>query len=126
VRDWDIRPYLKNGYPALYQQFLANVLHRGCADMIVPVPNTSAITARLLHRRGVVADLVYIDGSHDEEDVYQDLSAYWNLLRPGGVLCGDDWHAFWYGVICAVNRFAREHELPVQVTGQKWLLRKQG
>jgi Methyltransferase domain len=124
VPGWDIRPYLKHGFPALYHQFLANVMHSRCEDVIVPVPNTSSIAARLLARQQVVADLVYIDGSHDEDDVYQDLLHYWKLLRPGGLLVGDDWHAYWYGVICAVNRFARERDLPLQVAGQKWLLRK--
>src|SRR5262249_37008118 len=124
VRGWDIRPYLKHGYPALYYQFLANVLHSKCEDLIVPVPNTSTNAARWLHRQQVTADLVYIDGSHEEDDVYQDLCNYWKLLRPGGVLVGDDWHAFWFGVICAVNRFVRERDLPLQVVGQKWLLQK--
>jgi SAM-dependent methyltransferase len=126
VRGWDIRPYLKNGYPALYYQFLANVLHSRCEDVIVPVPNASSNAARWLHRQRVAADLVCVDGSHDEDDVYQDLCGYWKLVRPGGFLFGDDWHAYWFGVICAVNRFAREHDLALQVVGQKWALQKPG
>jgi predicted O-methyltransferase YrrM len=124
VRGWDIRPYLRHGYPTLYHLFLANVMHAGFADLIVPIPNTSAIAARWLARQGVVADLVYVDGSHEEDDVYADLRSYWPLLRPGGVLAGDDWHVRWFGVICAVNRFAREHDLAIQFSGHQWLLCK--
>jgi hypothetical protein len=124
VRGWDIRPYLKNDYPSLYYQFLANVLHSGCEGVIVPVPNASSNAARWLRRQGVTADLVCVDGSHEEDDVYQDLCGYWKLLRPGGFFFGDDWHAYWYGVICAVNRFARERDLSLQVVGQKWALQK--
>jgi predicted O-methyltransferase YrrM len=123
---WNIRPHLRHGYPALYYQFLANVLHTGCADLVVPVPNTSANAARWLARQGVAADLVYVDGSHEEDDVYRDLCDYWKLLRPGGVMVGDDWHARRFGVICAVNRFARERDLPVRVAGQQWVLQKPG
>jgi predicted O-methyltransferase YrrM len=114
---WDVRPLLKHGYPTLYFQFLANVMHKGCSDLIVPLPNTSANAAKLLARHRVSADLVYIDASHEEEDVYRDLCDYWRLLRPGGVMAGDDWHARWYGVICAVNRFVKEHRLPLEISG---------
>jgi hypothetical protein len=124
VRGWDLRPYLRHGYPTLYYQFLANVMHRGCQDLIVPLANTSANGARWLARQQITADLVYIDGSHEEDDVYDDLCRLWRLLRPGGALCGDDWHAYWYGVICAVNRFARERELSIELSEQQWILRK--
>ena len=124
IRGWDIRPYLKHGYPTLYYQFLANVLHQECHDVVVPVPNTSSNAARWFSGQQIVADLVYLDGSHEEDDVYSDLCNYWKLLRPGGVLVGDDWHAYWFGVICAVNKFVRERDLPLEISGQKWLIRK--
>jgi predicted O-methyltransferase YrrM len=124
VAGWDIRPLLKYGYPMLYHQFLANVLHKGCEDMIVPIPNTSANAARWLGRRGVSADVVYIDASHEEDDVYVDLCQYWSLLRPGGAMCGDDWDAYWYGVICAVSRFAKERGLNIQTVQHQWALQK--
>ena len=123
---WDIRPYARHGYPTLYHQFLANVLHSSCQDVVVPFPNTSVIAARWLARHGIVADVIYLDGSHEEEDVYQDLQFYWKLLRPGGVIFGDDWTAFWYGVICAVNRFAREQKQNLRIAGDKWLIQKEG
>jgi len=78
----------------------------------------------LLAQYQLQADMVYLDGSHDEEDVYQDLAHYWKVLRPGGLCFGDDWEAFWYGVICGVNRFVKENELNLQVAGTKWFLRK--
>ena len=121
---WDIKPFMKNGYPTLYYQFLANVIHRQCQDYIVPFPNTSITAARWLIQQNIQADCIYIDGSHEEDDVYQDLVYYWRLLKPGGVMFGDDWHACWYGVICAVNRFAKEHDLKIQTSDVKWVLHK--
>lgn len=36
-------------------------------------------------------DFVYIDARHDYCGVMEDLEAYWPLLKPGGVLAGDDY-----------------------------------
>jgi Methyltransferase domain len=121
-----IEQFRKHGYPNLYYQFLANVIYQQMQDYIVPLPNTSTIAARFLGLNKIQADLVYIDGSHDEEDVYQDIVHYWQLLKPNGVMLGDDWNAgqFWYGVICAVNRFVKENKLNLQVVDSKWFMQK--
>lgn len=123
--DWDIERYKEHGYPRLYYQFLANVVHAGLQDYIVPFPNASHIAARWLLKAGVQPDLVYIDASHEEEDVYLDLLYYWRALRPGGVMFGDDWSPqYWPGVVNAVSQFARERGLAVHTEGVNWLLMK--
>jgi hypothetical protein len=122
--EWQIKPYYKHGYSQLYYQFLANVVHRGVQDYIVPLPNTSTAGARWLAQAGLLADLIYVDASHEEDDVYQDMEQYWKVLRPGGVMCGDDWALAWHGVVCAVNRFAKERELALQVLPPTWLVQK--
>lgn len=37
-----------------------------------------------------LADMVFIDGSHVEQEVWDDLQHYRRLLRHGGLLCGHD------------------------------------
>jgi hypothetical protein len=113
---------LKHGYPSVYYQFLANVCHRGMQRRIVPFPQTSAIGALWLRYFGLLGNLIYIDGSHEEDDVYQDLADYWEVLAPGGTIFGDDYT--WDGVRIAVERFAREQRLRVEFLADKWLLRK--
>jgi predicted O-methyltransferase YrrM len=117
---------LRHGYPTFYWQFLANVVHAGLQDVIVPFPNTSVIAARLLIARGVQAEMIYIDASHEENDVYMDIVYYWHALRPGGVMFGDDYRAEFYpGVVAAVAAFGKERQLvPEIVDRQFWLLRK--
>ncbi len=113
---------LVNGYPSVYYQFLANVCHAGQQARILPFPQTSALGALWLRCHGVQAGLVYIDASHEEEDVYADLLGYWEVVLPGGILLGDDWE--WDGVRLAAERFAREHGLAIHRGGEKWWVEK--
>ena len=113
---------LKHGYPQLYYQFLANVCHKGAQRRIIPFPLPSLTAAQWLSLRGVRAELIYVDGSHEEEDVFADLADYWDLLAPGGILFGDDYA--WTGVKMAVDRFARERRLVLEHLADKWLLNK--
>jgi hypothetical protein len=121
-----LRQYMRFGRPVeLYHQFLANVMHRGYQDRIVPFPNTSSNAARWLRREGVEAELLYLDGSHHERDVYYDLLDYWSLLKPGGVAAGDDWQPAHPGVERAVTRFASEVGSKIELRGEtKWFVRK--
>jgi hypothetical protein len=115
---------LKNGYPQVYYQFLANVCHKGHQQRIIPFPQTSTHGALWLRYFGFTAELIYIDASHEEEDVYADLLAYWEVLAPGGVMFGDDWS--WDGVRVAVLRFAQEAGVTPRFIGDKWVLDKPG
>ncbi len=48
-------------------------------------------------------DLVYIDGDHTYAGVMADLETWYGKVRPGGILCGDDFT--WQGVYEAVMTF---------------------
>lgn len=107
---------LCNGYPQVYYQFLANVIITGNQGRITPFPQTSTNAARLLRKKDVQADLIYIDGSHEYEDVLADLEAYWPLLRAGGIMFGDDYCEYWKGVMAAVGDmfYSPLHDLPIE------------
>ena len=112
-----------NGYPSIYYKFLDNMVATGMAGRIFPVPNTSLTGSRLLARAGIFAELIYIDASHEYDDVYADLCAYRSLLAPGGILFGDDFRDF-PGVTHAVLRFKYEYNLDLKVDGPTWILRE--
>lgn len=80
-----LRP--KSGYPTVYYyQFLANVMKTDFRDVITPFRQTSQIAARWLRRRGVRAEMIYINGSHKEGDVLADLvssAAIASVSAPG-------------------------------------------
>jgi hypothetical protein len=62
-----------NGRPSIYLSFLSNVVHAGVQDRVVPFPIPSRQAARFLAQRGIQADLIHIDGSHEYEEVVDDL-----------------------------------------------------
>lgn len=115
---------MRRGRPTIYEQFLANIRARGLERYVTPLPQTSLTAAQYLRHRGILADLVYVDASHVEADVLADLEAYWPLLRPGGLLVGDDHVPLFPGVIRACAEFARRHGLEPLVAGVKFVLRK--
>ena len=51
-------------------------------------------------------DYVYIDASHNYEDVLDDLDAWYPMVKKGGVLGGHDWDAEIFGVRKAVEEWA--------------------
>jgi hypothetical protein len=72
-------------------------------------------------------DWVYLDGSHTYEGVRADLESYYALVKPGGVIAGDDYAVggFWEdGVIRAVDEFVRSHGLELTVMGQQFFFTK--
>jgi Methyltransferase domain len=72
-------------------------------------------------------DWVYIDADHSYEGVKRDLNAYFPLVKPGGILAGDDYgqKGTWYGlgVAEAVDEFA-ERGYALTVIGTQYLLKK--
>ncbi len=101
----------------LYQQFLSNVVHKKLTHIIVPVRMSSLEAAASLNVR---PDLVYLDASHDTPSVYADLKAWFPFVKGHGILCGDDWT--WPSVVRAVEKFAREHHLRIEASGNFWAL----
>jgi predicted O-methyltransferase YrrM len=129
AEEWRDALRMANGKPSIYSVFLANIVHAGLTECVMPFAQTSATAAAFLLRCGVQVDLVHIDASHEEADVLADCRAWWKLLRPGGVMIGDDYDpALWPGVVTAAHVVAREVGSRLQVGGpppsQKWVLQK--
>jgi predicted O-methyltransferase YrrM len=110
---------LENGYPTMYRQFIHNIQKKGIADRVFPLPMTSSAAYHLLKQLEIRPDAVYIDAGHEEEEVKIDLEYYYDLLKPNGVLFGDDYSFYWSGVVAAVNKFAAKHDLPLWANPEK-------
>ena len=109
----DDRLGYKNGYPTMYYKFISNVILEGVQDVIQPFPFPSSVAfktlEKLFKRFDVKADFIFVDGSHEECDVALDLYYYYQLLKDGGRLWGDDWG--WDGVQTAVLNFVAENNM---------------
>jgi predicted O-methyltransferase YrrM len=108
----------------LFEKFLTNIKRLELTDIIAPMPSTTLDAADTLRKLDVTVDLVYVDASHEEEDVAKDLRAFWEIVRSGGALLGDDYTPGWPGVVKAVDAFVAEIGLPIQHAGNKYIIRK--
>jgi len=115
---------IKYGYPNLYYQFLSNVFITNNQDTITPIPNTSYIGYKILEYNKIKADLIYIDGSHEYNDVYSDVRYYYKLLNNHGVIFGDDYDDFWIGVRDSVIDYCKNKNIPFEVKDRKWIIKK--
>lgn len=104
--------------PKLFEQFLSNVIHSGVQDKVVPVRMNSLAAAKEFRNKGIKADLIYIDASHDYRSVMADLNAWYPLLAEGGIFSGDDWNLG--DVPRAVTDFAKRRGLTVRHVGDFW------
>jgi hypothetical protein len=101
--------------PYLYEQFLSNCIHNKVTDIIIPVRMTTMQAAKELN---VVPDLVYVDASHEEEDVYNDIKHWYAKLPVGGRMCGDDWS--WPSVVRALKRISAELGVEIHAGANFW------
>lgn len=76
----------------VYKIFCRNLKAHIDAGRVCPVHLPSLEAARVFQAIGYTRfDMVFIDASHDYQDVKADIQAWKPLVRPGGLLCGHDW-----------------------------------
>ena len=86
-----IDPWLGDGAEERYQLFLKNVAETPARRKITHFREPSFRALQRLLAEGLVADLVYIDGSHAAPDVLADLVLAFRLVRIGGLIICDDY-----------------------------------
>lgn len=102
----------------VFQEALRNTANFGNRPIIIR--NTSVNAARYFVNSSV--DIVYIDGLHHYQGVWDDILAWWPKLRPGGIMAGHDYmHEVDGGgtiftVKPAVDEFARKMNLMIYHT----------
>lgn len=93
--------------PDLYKVFYATVI-----DRLEPFSDRSEIirdwgeSPAVLNRFATNSlDFVFIDGSHLYHDVLKDITLWYEKVRSGGLIGGDDYETKWPGVKQAVDEF---------------------
>lgn len=82
----------------LYDKFLENM--KDTKALVYPYRGLSVEVAKNFPKQ---VDMVFLDASHDYDNVIADINAWLPLVKQGGILCGHDYAAPWWGVIKAVT-----------------------
>lgn len=104
----------------LYDHFVS-----GCwkyRDRIIPVRMASALGIPLVAKENARIDLCYIDGSHEYQDVRDDIDAC--MVFHHATVMGDDYAGEWPGVVEAVKHAAAEYEMEVEINPPAWRLHR--
>lgn len=94
------------------EDFKVNLMKFGFLDRINIQKGPSLI--RVNDHENESADLIYIDGAHDYENVKEDINQWYHKLKPGGLMIGhdypnpDDPNGGFEGLSNAVNQFVRD------------------
>merc|ERR1712137_1498057 len=80
----------KAGSSNLYFRFLSNVLAANASHRIIPIQTATSNGAMALIARKLRPQLMYIDASHANPDVFIDFENFYQILPPGGVMAFDD------------------------------------
>jgi cephalosporin hydroxylase len=99
IDPWDIPRWSDQSH---YESFIKSMTELGLLDSIT-VYRTDSVSAS--HRfKNASVDLIFIDSDHRYAAVRNDINAWWDKLKPGGVMIGHDYCVFEdYGVIEAVK-----------------------
>jgi hypothetical protein len=113
----DIANVLQGTHDLYYQTTTKRLAKYGSRSTIWRL--TSIEAAARIQRHSL--DFVYIDARHDYKAVMEDLDAWFDKVRPGGIVAGHDYidgtfAAGEFGVKSAVDEFFAERELPVYST----------
>jgi hypothetical protein len=78
--------------------------------------------------KGLSLDFVYIDGAHDYDNAYRDITEWWKAIKPNGILAGHDVNMA--GVQQALTQFRKDNPWVVIRTVQSkadpswWVVRQ--
>lgn len=112
------------GRPNLYEIFLNNILYLDLQDLIIPLPQTSSNAAKMLKLNKINPTFIYIDASHEYDDVKKDINDYFNILEKNGVMVCDDYSLGWAGVKKAVDEFCLDKKIESIIYNGKAILKK--
>ena len=102
----------------LYSVFIENT--KSVAEYLNPIRMESIKAAELYSDNTL--DFVFIDASHEYENIKADIAAWYPKVKPGSFIGGHDY--YWPGVFKAVNEFVAAHNYLNTTQRSSWLIQK--
>lgn len=100
---WQLIKEIEENSTSLLEIFKKNTSLCGVDNLITPIKGASLDVVNQFEDESI--DFIFIDASHDYENVLADITAWYPKLKPGGLIAGDDYAPCWGGVIQAVNEY---------------------
>jgi len=105
----------------LYNIFLENI--NPVKHIINPIKLSSMEAANLYSDNSL--DFVFIDASHDYENVKNDILAWFPKVKTNGIIAGHDYDDHWSGVKKAVNEFIQNNNYKLSIEQETcWGIKK--
>lgn len=107
----------------LYNTFLSNIAP--VVSVLTPLRKTSLEASLEFEDNSL--EFVFLDASHEYEDILADLEAWYPKVKPGGIFAGHDYHAsraYWPGVAIAVDEWMAKRNKHFDVSELCWITRK--
>ena len=98
---------IRNISTSLFELFQKNISLCEVSDIVTPIQGASLDVVSKFEDESI--DFIFIDASHDYENVLADITAWYPKLKPGGLIAGDDYSLCWGGVIQAVNEYFKDN-----------------
>ena len=108
--------------PGTLDIFAKRVAGAGLGERVVAV-QAKSLEAAVAMPHGV-ADLVFIDGDHELEAVRADVRAWAPVVKPGGLLCLDNWELVKEAVLPAWTEYCVGWSALTEGCHQIWWTRK--
>lgn len=103
---------------SLYNEFIENT--KSLESVIIPLKMASLAAA--MHFEDNSIDFVFLDASHEYEDIKADIAAWYPKVKSGGIFAGHDYE--WNGVKRAVTEFSVEYNKFIHASEACWITEK--
>ena len=117
---YDIINQLTKNNSNFYKEFQKNIEYCEVDHLIESIKSKSLDACKYFEDESI--DMIYIDGSHEYQDVLDDIKFWYPKVKSGGIMYGDD-YPYFEGVRRAVDEYFGDNKSIVQY-GIIWEHRK--
>ena len=119
--------YINGLQTTLYEKFLDNI--KSISSYINPIKGFSTEISKTYEDNSL--DFVFLDASHDYENVKKDIESWYPKVKSTGYIAGHDYNeegiegTEWLGVVKAVNEFFGKDNIKIhKVHAGTWIVKK--